>query len=164
MNTENIRQVYVLDKEGKPQEAFDLICALAQENDPLALFELSTRYFPLQERPPEMLSIEQDEQKSKTYAISGKAELQKLADNNDGEAMRMLAYLYLGHLCPYPRDLKEAENWLLKSIDAGSDVAANDLAIFYQNTNIEKARYWYQYAQEKGCRLIHNEELETLGT
>jgi len=161
MNTEEFDRVNRLDHEGKHQEAFDLVCKLSEDNDPMALFDLSIRFWSSDGGWPGVLKIEPDLIKSKEMADSGKRELELLASNNDGEAMRMLGYLYLGHLCPYHKDINKAEAWLLKSITAECHFASNDLATLYQNSDIVKAKKWYKYAEDHGCRVIQNSSLET---
>lgn len=161
MNTEEFDKVNALDRDGLHQEAFDLLTSLGEKNDPIALFELSARYFSSDGQWPEILKIDRDLEKSKILAERGRIELEKLANDNDGEAMRMLGYLFIGHLCPYPKNTDKAENLLLQSVSAGCHFAANDLATYYQGSDIEKAKYWYKYAEDKGCRVVHNPTLET---
>jgi TPR repeat protein len=161
MNTEEFERVNRLDYDGRHQEAFDLVCKLSEENDPMALFDLSIRFYSSEGQWPEVLKIKPDLIKSNELADAGKRELESLANTNDGEAMRMLAYLYLGHLCPYHKDINEAEAWLLKSVAAECHFASNDLATFYQNNNVVEAKKWYKYAEDHGCRVIQNSNLET---
>lgn len=161
MNTEEFERVNQLDHDGKHQEAFDLACMLSDKKDPMALFDLSIRFYSSEGQWPEVLKIESDLTKSRELAELGKRELELLASKNDGEAMRILAYLYLGHLCPYYKDVNAAEIWLLKAIDAGCHVASNDLATFYQGSDVVKAKKWYKYAEDHKCRVIQNSSLET---
>lgn len=85
-----------------------------------------------------------------------------MALTNDGEAMRMLAYCYFGHWGPYlEKNIEQAEKWLLKAYLAKCYASANDLATFYQDSDIEKAKYYYQEAEKHDCRVIYNPRLET---
>ena len=160
MYSEDLDQVNQLDRDGKHQEAFDLLCSLGDNNNPMALFELSSRYYCSESIEPKVLALDSDIDISKKFAESGKKELELMAEEN-GEAMRMLAYLYFGHLCPHYKDVELAEMHLKKSISAGCHFASNDLATYYRSIDITKARYWYKYAEEHNCRVIANPELDS---
>ena len=160
MDIERIQQVYELDREGKHDDAFDLLLVLVEANDPMAHFELSSRYFSTVDREPPVLEIPPDYELSKNYSSRGRLALRDLADKGDGEAMRMLAYAYLGHLCPGMKNPEKAEDWLLKSLASGCDIAANDLSTYYRNIDLDKSKYWYEYAEKCGCRVISDPTLE----
>jgi hypothetical protein len=51
--------------------------------------------------------------------------------------------------------------WLLKAFEAKCYFAANDLATFYQGSDLEKAKYYYQQAEHHDSRVIQNSNLET---
>lgn len=72
----------------------------------------------------------------------------------------MLAYAYLGHLCPHYKDVGEAEKWLLQAYEAGCYFAANDLHTFYLGSDQEKSKYWYMEAEKRKCRVVYYEEFE----
>ena len=161
MDTLKITEVYELDREGMCDEAFELLEQLAKDQDPMALIELGCRYYSVDGHVPEPLRIEQDEEKSKRYLSEGKLKLEELAQEGDAEAMRMLGYLHLGLLGIYERSVSEGEKYLLASFEAGCKFAANDLATFYQGTDVKKAKYYYQEAERSNCRVVQNENLET---
>jgi hypothetical protein len=76
--------------------------------------------------------------------------------------MRMLASTYFGHWHPiHEKSVDEGERWLLRAYEAKCYFAANDLATFYQGSDVEKAKFYYQEAERHGCRVIHNDRLET---
>ena len=77
------------------------------------------------------------------------------------EVMRMLASIYLGHWHPvHEKSVENAEKLLLKAYAANCYFAANDLAIFYIGSDLDKAKFWYQEAERHNCRLIHDARLE----
>ena len=138
MNTESYLEVSNLDKLGKHREAFELLVRLADERHPLALLELSSRYLTTEGYSPPVFPLEPDHEKSDSLAKEGEIELRRLADSQDGEAMRMLGYLHLGQLCPYTKNITEAERWFHRAYKAGCYFAANDLHTFYLGSDIEK--------------------------
>ncbi len=161
MDTLRITEVYELERDGKRHEAFELLEQLVRDRDPMALIELGCRYYSVDGQEPEPLAIEPDEKKSKKYLAEGKLELEELALSGDAEAMRMLGYVYLGLLGIYERSISKGEEYLLASFESGCKFAANDLATFYQGSDIERAKFYYQEAERNNCRVVHNDDLET---
>lgn len=161
MDTLRITEVYELEKDGKLREAFEHLEQLVLDRDPMALIELGCRYYSVEGQKPELLTIKPDDEKSKKYLAEGKLKLEELARNGDAEAMRMLGYIYLGLLGIYERSISKGEEYLLASFESGCKFAANDLATFYQGSNKEKARFYYQEAERNSCRVVQNDELET---
>lgn len=161
MDTLKYTEVFERERNGRRQEAFELLEQLAKDQDPMALIELGCRYYSVDGQKPEPLSIEPDDAKSKFYLKEGKARLEELAQEGDSEAMRMLGYVYLGLLGIYEKSVQKGEAYLLASFERGCCFAANDLATFYQGSDIEKARYYYQEAEKHNCRVVHNDDLET---
>lgn len=150
-----------LEQAGEKERAWQLLNLLAVEEDPLALLDLATRYFSTEGFTYPVHPVEPDRNKSDELATKGKEILERRAEAGDGDAMRILACTYLGHWHPiHEVSIKKAEYWLLKAFDAGCYFAANDLAPFYQEQDIEKAKYWYRMAERHNCRVIYNEKLE----
>lgn len=160
MDTESYLEVSNLDRAGKREEAFKLLLKLADERHPLALVELSSRYFSTEGYSPPVYPLEPDREKSETLAKEGERELRRLAEAQDGEAMRMLGYLHLSLLCPFPKNVDEAKRWLHRAYEAGCYFAANDLHTYYLGSDMEKARYWYREAEKHNCRVVFNEQCE----
>lgn len=160
MNNEKYLLISGLEKDGKAKEAFELLLSLAGEGHPLAMFDLSSRYYSIEGCWPEPYPVEPDLEKSRVLAASGKLALERLAGAGNGEAMRMLGYYYLGHLAPCDRDMDEAELWLLRAFEAGCFVAANDLHTFYLGSDQEKSKHWYDQAEKHKCRLVYNANFE----
>ena len=76
--------------------------------------------------------------------------------------MRMLGNYYLGLWgLADDKNIDLGEKWLLKAYEANCFFAANDLATFYQSSNIEKAKYYYREAERHNCRVVQNDDLET---
>ena len=161
MDFEKYLKVSHLENEGKLHEGCALLEELAENRDPMALIELGTRYITTEGYKPEVLEFEKDEEKGRKLINEGKLILEELSEENDGEAMRMLAYLYLNLLGIHEKSIKKGEHYFLKSYEAGCYFAANDLATFYQGSEIEKAKFYYKEAERHGCRVIENENLET---
>ena len=161
MDSSEYFKVSEMERSGKTEEGFLLLEKLAEEDDPLALLDLSARYYSTEGFAYPLKRIRPDERKSEELAIKAKNRLTELANMGDGEAMRMLASIYLGHWHPvHRRSVEEAEKWLVRAYDAGCRVAANDLATFYQGSDIEKAKFYFQEAERHGCRVIQNDDLE----
>ncbi len=151
-----------MERSGKTEEGFRLLVELAEADDPLALLDLSTRYLSIEGYVHPVKEIEPDEVKSEELAVKGKNRLLELAHSGDGNAMRMLAGTYMGHWHPiHEISDDEAEKWLLRAYEASCYFAANDLATFYQHSDIEKAKYYYQEAERHNCRVIQNATLKT---
>ena len=154
-------KVFDLEKEGKSREGFELLEELAEGNHPLALIELGTRYLSGVKYDLTEFGLEKDDAKARNLIEKGKNVLKKLADNGDGEAMRMLGYLYLGLLTDYEKSEEKGESYLLKSYESGCYVAANDLHSLYLHKDKEKSKHYYDEATRHGCRVVYYEEFET---
>lgn len=162
MDSSEYFRVSGMERSGKTEEGFRLLVKLAEADDPLALLDLSARYFSIEGYAYPVKEIEPDEVKSEELAVKAKNRLLELAHSGDGDAMRMLASTYFGHWHPiHEKSIKEAEKWLLRAFEANCYFAANDLATFYQGSDIEKANYYYQEAERHNCRVIQNDDLET---
>src|SRR5688500_9504171 len=103
MDTERYLKVFDLERDGKLEDGYRLLVSLASEKHPLALVELGTRHISTEGQSPPVLSLPPDPQKGKELIEEGKLALEELASKGDGEAMRMLAYLYLGLLGIYEK-------------------------------------------------------------
>ncbi len=160
MNNDEYWNINELESNGKSQEAFELLVTLADKGDPMALMELSARYYSTEGYTNPVHPLEPNHDKSEILAKKAKIRFEKLAAGNDGEAMRMLGYYYLGHWGYSEKDVLLAESWLLKAYNSGCFFAANDLATFYQGSDIEKAKFYYQKAELHNCRVIRNKDLE----
>jgi hypothetical protein len=161
MDSTQYFDVLELERSGRTEEGFLQLARLAEEGDPLALLDLSSRYYSTEGFAPPVKKIKRDEKKSEQFALIAEKRLLKIANSGDGEAMRMLANTYLGHWHPVLKKPHEiAESWLLKAYEANCYLAANDLATFYQYRDIEKAKHYYQEAECHGCRVIFNSSLE----
>ncbi len=161
MNYDGYNKVHELDCAGRTAEAFSLLQKLANDSDPMALLELSIRYASTDGYVVHVEPIEPDLAKSQSLAILAKEKFEEHARKGDGEAMRMLATFYTGLWHPvFERSDEEAEKLLLEAIGVGHYFAANDLATHYQESNIDKAKYYYQLAEKHNCRVIYNKNLE----
>ena len=162
MNNEEYNKIFELELNGKPEEAFLLLESLASQGHPMALMDLSMRYYSIDGHTHPVFPLEPDIEKSKELEQKAKSKCEELASNNDGEAMRILAYFYLGLWgLNEERNIELGEELLLKAYEANCFFAANDLATFYQGSNIEKAKFYYQEAERHNCRVIQNDNLET---
>ncbi len=162
MNNEEYWLITELERKGEAKKAFQLLVRLADEEHPMVLLDLSSRYYSIEGYVNPVYPLDSDREKSKSLAKLGKKSLERMVLLNDGEAMRMLAYCYFGHWGPYlEKNIEQAEKWLLKSYKAECYAAANDLATFYQGSDIEKAKFYYQEAEKHDCRVIYNPNLET---
>ncbi len=162
MNSEQYFHALDLERAGNTQEGIALLLKLANEGDPLALLDMSNRYFSTEGYTYQVADIKPDEKKSENCAILAKERLIALAEVGDGEAMRMLALTYLGHWHPIlEKSIDKAEKLLLKAFDTKCYFAANDLALFYIGSDIKKAKFYYQEAERNNCRVIHDDRLET---
>ncbi len=111
----------------------------------MVLLDLAERYFSVQSDSYPVFNIAPDQQKHQDLLQRAFQRLLQYSNGGDGEAMRMLAYTYFGVYGPrLEKNIDKAESWLLKSIEAGWHVAANDLIVFYQSTDLDKARYWVE--------------------
>lgn len=161
MGNQNFMAVYDLEQAGEPDRAWHLLNELGDAGDPLALLELATRYISTDGFTHPVHRVTPDRRKSDELAIRAKQLLERRAEAGDGDAMRTLACTYLGHWHPlYEVSGEKAECWLLKAFDANCYFAANDLASFYQEQDVEKAKYWYRMAERHNCRVIYSEKLE----
>lgn len=161
MDSERYLKVSELERAKKLEEGLSLLKALANENDPLALIELGSRHISTDGYSPPVSPVASDSEKGKDLIERGKRVLEEWASKGDGEAMRMLGYYYLGHLCLCERNIKEAETQLLKAFQAGCYFAANDLHTFYLGSDVEKSKYYYKEAEQHKCRVVFHEEFET---
>lgn len=161
MDNEQYSTISDIERDGKIEEGFLLLERLAKENHPMALLDLSQRYFSIEGFAYPVHPLEPDHEKSEQLALRGKERLEELALLNDGEAMRILAYTYFGYYGPsLEKSIVKAEEWLLKAYEAGCYFAANDLSSFYINQDLEKSKHWYQEAEKHNCRVIYNELCE----
>jgi len=161
MDNDEFLTISELERRGSVNEAFELLSRLAKNSHPMALLDLSMRYYSVEGYAQPVFPLEPDHEKSEQLAKLAKERLEELASKNDGEAMRMLAYCYLGHWGPFlEKDRGQGEDWLLKAYDAECFVAANDLSVFYQHSNLEKSKHWYNEAETHNCRIIFNEQCE----
>ena len=162
MDNEIFNRISTLEQAGSKKEAHELLLELADENHPMALLELSSRYFSTEGYVNEVFPLEQNLELSEKLATQAKLELEALTKLGDGEAMRMLAYCYLGyHGHYYERNIQKAERLLLASYDAGCFFSANELASFYVGSDIEKAGYWYNLAETHNERVVYHPECES---
>lgn len=161
MDSERYLKVAELEQAGRLEDGFALLNSLAAENDPLALIELGSRHFSTDGYTPSVLPITSNPEKAQELITLGKLKLEELASTGDGEAMRMLGYFYLGHLCYCEKNIQLAEKWLLRAFQAGCYFAANDLHTFYLGSDIEKSKLYYQEAERHKCRVVFNEQFET---
>jgi len=162
MNTEEYYKVLDIERSGETAIALDMLKQLAQEGDALALLDLSARYYSVEGCVYPVEPLKPDHAQSEKYFFMAKKRFEELSASGSGEAMRMLASMYFGHWGPYiNKSIEKAEELLLKAIEAKCFFAANDLATFYQDSDKEKAKYYYQMAEEHNCRVIQNDELET---
>ncbi len=153
--------VFELEKKGASEEAYKLLVKLANENDPLATIELGLRYLEADWDGLGIKKLNPDPEKAKTLQNKGRKLLQDMAEKGDAEAMRMFGYTYLQLLGNFEKSIKLGEKWLVKSFESGCYFASNDLATFYQGSDIDKAKFYYQEAERHGCRVIYNKNLET---
>ena len=161
MDNEKFNKISSLEEIGLKEEAHEILLELVNQNHPMALLELSSRYFSTEGYVNDVFPLEKNLELSKKLAIQAKSELEALTKLGDGEAMRMLAYTYQGHHGHYhEKNIEKAEKLFLASYDAGCFFSANELSSFYVSTNIEKAGYWYQLAEEHNVRVIFNPECE----
>lgn len=162
MNTDEYYKIMEIERTGETSKALSMLKKLAHEGDALALLDLSARYYSIDGYAYPVEHIESDHIKSEELFFKAKEKFEELSNEGSGEAMRMLANIYLGHWGPYlEKSFEKAEKYLLKAIEAKCFFAANDLATYYQGSNLEKAKYYYQMAEKHNCRVIYNENLET---
>lgn len=162
MDNDEYFNVLDMERSGEIEEGFLQLEKLAEDGHPLALLDLSARYFSTEGFAYPVKRIDTDEKKSEELAVKAKDRLVELANAGDGEAMRMLASTYLGHWHPvHKKSVMQAEKWLIQAYNAGCYFAANDLATFYQGSDIERAKFYYKEAERHGCRVIQNDDLET---
>ncbi|MBN4082033.1 MAG: hypothetical protein COC05_06680 [Gammaproteobacteria bacterium] len=162
MDTNEYFKAIEMERSGNSEEGFLLLEKLSNEGDPLALLDLSMRYISIEGYASLVKHIEPNEIKSEELAIKAENRLSELASDGDGEAMRMLANIYLGHWhSVQKKSIVEAEKMLLRAFEANCYFAANDLATFYQGSDIKKEKFYYQEAERHGCRIVQNDNLET---
>lgn len=161
MDRDEYLKVFSLEREGNLVAAGKLLLDLAEAKDPHGLIELGVRYLLIPEEVPGYYCPGKNEELSQALIEQGRLEFERLAAVGDSEAMRMLGYFYLGLLGPVEKNIFLGERWLIKAFESGCYFAANDLATFYQGSDVEKAKYYYQEAEFHGCRVIQNHNLET---
>lgn len=153
--------VWNLEQAGEVERAFQLLKDLAENDDPLALLELATRYISTDGYVHPVVPVIPDRKKSEELALRAQQILLSRAEAGDGDAMRTLSNTYCGHWHPvHEISIEKSEYWLLKAYEAGNYFAANDLASHYQESDVEKAKYWYRMAEHHNCRVIYSEKLE----
>jgi len=161
MDTNEYFKATEMESSGNTEEGFLLLEELAKKGDPLSLLDLSMRYLSTEGYVNPVKEIEPDEKKSEELAKEADTRLNELASDGDGEAMRMLANTYMGHWHPALKTtIEEAEKMLLSAFEENCYFAANDLATFYQGSDLEKAKFYYKEAERHGCRVIQNDNLE----
>lgn len=162
MNDAEYFDVFDLESSGKTEEGFLLLERLAEEGNYLALLDLSARYFSTEGYAFPVKAILSDEKKSEELALKAEKRLLELATAGDGEAMRMLANTYLGHWHPVlKKSVELAETWLLRAYEVEHYEAANDLAVFYLERDIDRAKFYYREAELHSCKVIYHDRLET---
>ena len=161
MDTSGYVNVLELEQQHRVPEAGALLRRLVASNDPLALIEFGTRCRLEPNEAPQMYMPGKNAAAADECITKGIRILQSMADSDDGEAMRHLAYVLLGHYGLEYRDIDLAEHWLLKAFSAGHFFAANDLISFYQESDTTKAKHWYAEAERHGCRVVFNSCYET---
>ncbi len=162
MDNEEYFEISDLEQSGKTKEGFALLMKLVSENHPMALLDMSGRYYSTEGFVYPVEDVPVDMKKSEELAVQAKKAFEKLAKKGDGEAKRMLASIYLGHWHPiHEKSLEKAEELLLEAYKVKRYFAANDLAIFYLGSDIEKAKFWYKEAERHDCRVIYDKRLET---
>ena len=162
MDNEEYFKVSELERAGKTKEGLALLKRLVDEGHPLALLDMSTRYYSTEGFAYPVEKIPTDYKKSEELAVLAKEKLEQLSTAGDGESMRMLASTYFGNWHPiHEKSIEKAEKLLLKAYKANCYFAANDLATFYIGSDLEKAKFWYQEAERHNCRVIHDDKLET---
>lgn len=161
MDNAEFFEIFDLEKAGKSEEAFHLLEKLADLGHPMAILELAMRYFSIEGYVHPVYPIEQDEELSSSLEKRAKEKCEELAALNDGDAMRMLGNYYLGLWgLGKEKNLKLGEKWLVDAYECGCFFAANDLATFYQSSDLHKARYYYQEVTRHSCRVIYHSNLE----
>ena len=154
MDYEEYSQIFELERNGKAEEAYQLLERLADQGHPLALMDLSMRYYSTDGFVYPIFPLEPDKKKSKELEQIAKKKCEELASVHDGEALRMLGYYYLGlWVLAEEKDLDLGEKYLLEAYEANCYFAANDLATFYQGSDIEKAKFYYKEAERHKCRV-----------
>ena len=162
MDTREYSRALDMEQAGETKEGFSLLVQLADEGHPLALLDMATRYWSTEGFAYPVEAVPHDAKKSEEYALRAKARLEELSGAGDGDAMRMLATTFLGHWHPiHEKSIEKAEQLLLEAYDAKCYFAANDLAALYLFSDLEKAKFWYQQAERHGCRVMHDDRLET---
>jgi len=162
MKTDEYYKIMEIERAGETAEALALLKRLAKKGDALALLDLSTRYYSTEGYVYPVEQIEPDHAYSEELFFKAKESLEELTADGSGEAMRMLANIYLGAWGPYiERSIEKAENLLLESIEANHFFSANELASMYIGRDAEKAKYYYQMAKEHDCLVIKHDAFET---
>lgn len=149
-----------LDRAGDHDAAMALLTQLGAEKDPMALIELGCRYFSQDGCWPKVKTFPTNEQAGLKLMEEGRRELERLAQDGDGEAMRMLAYTHLGLLGVFEKDISRGEKLLLEAFEAGCYFAANDLHVLYLGSDDEKSKFHYNAAESHGCRVVFNSKFE----
>lgn len=149
-----------LDLAGDHDAAMTVLSQLGAEKDPMALIELGCRHFPQDGCWPKVKAFPTNEQAGLELMKEGRRELEKLALDGDGDAMRMLAYTHLGLLGVFEKDIRRGEELLLQAFESGCYFAANDLHTFYLGSDDGKSKFYYNAAESHGCRVVFNSKYE----
>lgn len=161
MDFEGFFKALDLEKEGQFAQAEELLCHLAEEENPFALFELANRYRPdVEISGPFWRPDKCDMRIAEDYAAKAIGVLQGLVAQGNAEAMRYLGNVYCGHYWPEYKNLDLVEPLWLKSFEGGCFFAANDLFVLYQGRDHEKATYWYHQAEIHNCRVVYHANYE----
>ena len=162
MNNTEYEKISELESSGLIDEAHSLLLKLSEENHPMAVLELADRFYSVECYVNPVYPLAQDLEKSKALAHRGKAILEKMVEEGDGEACRMLAYTYLGFWGPFHEfNRNKAEELLLASYEANCLFSANELSTFYLGSDLDKASYWYNIAEQHGVRVIYYPECDS---
>lgn len=152
-NSDVYINLYQLYNEQKYIEYFKGLEELALQNYPFALTDLAQYYF-YRDEIEDNLPIKAD----KTYAqllMKRCIDLLKQDEaKGNGEASRLLGYVYCRLIGIEEPDLVKAEYHLLKAIELEHYFAANDLVTFYLHTDKVKAQYYYNLAKQHGECII----------
>jgi len=101
MDNNEYNKIFKLEHIGETTEAFALLEQLANDDHPKALLDLSNRYISIEGFQHPVWPLKPNHKKSQELAFNVKVKLEELQESNDGEAIRMLAYTYLGHWGPH---------------------------------------------------------------
>ena len=83
MDNEQYNSVSDLERDGKVEEGFRLLERLAEEEHPMALLDLSARYWSIEGHANPVMPLEPDHAKSEELAKQAKNKLEEMAKSND---------------------------------------------------------------------------------